>query len=778
MQAHPASRPLLRLEWGALAAVLFGFVLWFSGPEHMPRINHLVQDTVSWLYPRRASPDIVIVTIDAPSLQAIGRWPWRRALHAELIQRISAHTPRAIGMDILLGEEDLDYPEDDMVLAQAMRNSGRVVLPVIRRGATPGGRPGAERPFTPFAQAAAELGHVHVHMDSDGVMRSFYRQEGPASAPWPHLSLAMTCVAGAVQPTCQSNTSLPRRGAWVRKDPQIIAFAHGAAPFTSYSYIDVLRGQVPAAAFRDKYVLVGATAPGLGDLLPAPVGLQVHHMPNVELVAHILNNALTDVRIQPASGLVNSIFNLVPVGLALWALAALGPSAALMGCIGLAIAMLAFAGLSPWIWQVMLSPAAGLAGIAMAYPLWSWRRLSAATRFLELEMKTLRREGLPISLAEDDLHRGDFLERRIRAVEQASEHLRNLHHFVSTSLQQLPSPTFVCDAQGRVLLANAAAALHLGIKVQDIHGALLPTLLQKLMADDSGQPLLQESQFQTGTLPPQSEGRDADGRSMLLLAKPFAAPPAQGWLITLVDLTDMRQAQKQRDQAMHFISHDIRAPIGSILTLLEMQREYPDQMPASELMARIERYAQASLALAENFVHLASAKYHAYQFAPVDLAALLEEAVDDAWAALREHKLSMDVVMEEDCAYCMGDRALLSRAITNILGNAIKFSPEGGKLSCALSLRAESWVLVVRDQGPGISAKDQQRLFLPFERMHSHSHPSVAGAGLGLAFVHTVVLRHGGSIEVESQEGHGAEFRLVLPRTKVAPPEDLTDAAG
>ena len=134
--------------------------------------------------------------------------------------------------------------------------------------------------------------------------------------------------------------------------------------------------------------------------------------------------------------------------------------------------------------------------------------------------------------------------------------------------------------------------------------------------------------------------------------------------------------------------------------------------------------------------------------------------------------------MEEDCAYCMGDRALLSRAITNILGNAIKFSPEGGKLSCALSLRAESWVLVVRDQGPGISAKDQQRLFLPFERMHSHSHPSVAGAGLGLAFVHTVVLRHGGSIEVESQEGHGAEFRLVLPRTQGAPPEDLTDTAG
>lgn len=778
MQAQPASRPVRRLEWGALAAVLLGFVLWFSGPEHMPRVNHLVQDTVSWLYPRRASPDIVIVSIDARSIQAIGRWPWRRALHAELIHRISAQAPRAIGMDILFGEEDLDYPGDDLLLAQAMHSSGRVVLPVIRREATPGGRPGTERPFTPFVQAAAELGHVHVHMDSDGVMRSIYRQEGPASAPWPHLSLAMACVAGAAQPACQQDTAAPRRGAWVRKDPQIIAFANGSAPFTSYSYIDVLRGQVPAAAFRDKYVLVGATAPGLGDLLPAPVGLQVRHMPNVELVAHILNNELTHVRIQPASGLANSAFNLLPVGLALWALAALGPSAALMGCIALAIAMLAFAGLAPGIWEVMLSPAAGLAGIAMAYPLWSWRRLSAATRFLELEMQTLRREGLPISPAGDGPHRGDFLERRIRAVEHASEHLRNLHHFVSTSLQQLPSPTFVCDAQGYVLLANAAAAHHLGIKIQDIHRAFLPTLLRTLVADDSGQPLLQGPQIQAGTLPPQSEGRDAEGRSMLLLAKPFSATPAQGWLITLVDLTDMRQAQKQRDQAMHFISHDIRAPIGSILTLMEMQREYPGQMPASELMARIERYAQASLALAENFVHLASAKYHAYQFAPVDLAVLLEEAVDDAWAALREHQLSIDIVLKEDPAYCMGDRALLSRAITNILGNAIKFSPKGSELHCTLSLRTQNWVLAVRDQGPGISAKDQQRLFLPFERMHSHSHPSVAGAGLGLAFVHTVLLRHGGSVEVESQEGQGAEFRLVLPRTEMAHPEDPTDTAG
>ena len=118
---------------------------------------------------------------------------------------------------------------------------------------------------------------------------------------------------------------------------------------------------------------------------------------------------------------------------------------------------------------------------------------------------------------------------------------------------------------------------------------------------------------------------------MLMLCKPFALEGSTIWLITLVDLTDMRRAQQQRDQALHFISHDIRAPNASILTLLEMQRNSIEPPQGDELLKRIEKYAQASLSMAESFVRLASAQSNEYRIAPLDLASVLQDAVDDAW---------------------------------------------------------------------------------------------------------------------------------------------------
>ena len=115
-----------RLEWSVLAMVLLALVAWLSTPESLGRVNHLVQDAGLRLVSRAPHPDIVLVAIDDPSIAAIGRWPWRRALHAELITRISAQNPHVIGMDVLFNEADLDYPEDDLLLTDAIRRSGRV----------------------------------------------------------------------------------------------------------------------------------------------------------------------------------------------------------------------------------------------------------------------------------------------------------------------------------------------------------------------------------------------------------------------------------------------------------------------------------------------------------------------------------------------------------------------------------------------------------------------------------------------------------------------------
>ncbi len=214
---------------------------------------------------------------------------------------------------------------------------------------------------------------------------------------------------------------------------------------------------------------------------------------------------------------------------------------------------------------------------------------------------------------------------------------------------------------------------------------------------------------------------------------------------------------------LHFISHDIRAPNASILTLLEMQRNSMEPLQADELLKRIEKYAQASLSMAESFVRLASAQNNEYRVAPLDLASVLQDAVDDAWTQASNQDVSVTILQIPHSAPCVGDRPLLARAMANVLNNAIKYSPARGTVRCSLYARGTNWVISIHDEGPGIDPAQQDRLFKPFSRLHDQTHPNISGVGLGLALVHTVVKRHGGSLEVESAVGQGVEFRLVLP---------------
>ena len=187
-----------------------------------------------------------------------------------------------------------------------------------------------------------------------------------------------------------------------------------------YAYIDVLRGQIPASAFRHKHVVIGTAAAGLGTVLATPSGKQQASSHNVELIAHILSGDLQQQHAASASTTANRIFNLLPVAAGLLALLLLGPSAALLVSLGLAMGTLALHVLAPLGWQTVFSPAAALLGLLLAYPLWSWRRLNAAAHFLKQEMQDLRIKGLRVD-AHTARSTGDFLQQRIAAVEQASQ---------------------------------------------------------------------------------------------------------------------------------------------------------------------------------------------------------------------------------------------------------------------------------------------------------------------------------------------------------------------
>lgn len=750
------SQPYLR-EWLVLALAVLTLVGLASSHASLQRLDHLVQDLGSRLLTRPASPDIVLVAIDDRSIAAIGRWPWRRALHAELLNRITPQHPRAIGVDILLGEADADYPADDILLARAMERSTRVVLPVARRGQM--GMDTADLPLPLFREAARQIGHVQMHVDSDGITRGYFELEGPDSAPWPTFATALRCAGGEVDARCRGHAAAAD-GPWLRRVPRQLVFARGTPAFPTYSYVDVLTGRAAGDAFAGKYVLIGATATGLGDLYAAPTASGSERIAGVQLLAHALNTELAGVRITAAPASVNAGFNLAMVSAALLGLWFLGPLGSLLAGAMLGLLTLALALLGPTATGMQLAPAAALVGIIAAYPLWSWRRLSFAAHFLQRELTALRADGVATPTPPDRPGLGaGRMEQRIQAVESATGQLRALHRFIADTLEHLPSPTFVCGDDGYITLATKAA----GVFASD--GQALPhrsltEVLGALVHPDNGHPLVPSWPPTSSDQHAPQEGRDAGGRRWLMLTSTFAQATQRYWLITLVDLTDMRQAQEQRDRALRFISHDIRSPASSILTLLEMQA-LPDPLPEQELHARIARHAQAALTMARDFTQLASAQSQQLHRAPLDLAVLLQDAMQQAWASARRREVRLGITSIPPQAPCEGDRELLARAMANVLGNAIKFTAPGTQVNCTLSAAQGRWCLSVTDAGPGIAPELQSLVFEPFRRLR---HPGPAeGFGLGLAFVHEVMRRHGGSVHVESDGAHGSTFVLLLP---------------
>ncbi|MEO8386099.1 MAG: HAMP domain-containing sensor histidine kinase, partial [Betaproteobacteria bacterium] len=216
-----------------------------------------------------------------------------------------------------------------------------------------------------------------------------------------------------------------------------------------------------------------------------------------------------------------------------------------------------------------------------------------------------------------------------------------------------------------------------------------------------------------------------------------------------------------------FLSHDMRSPQASILTLLEMQREEPELVPVERLVERIGKYARRTLNLADDFLRLATAeRARSQDFVALELNELMRDAAEEVWSLASAKKIQVTVGEQTSDAWVLGDRDLLTRTLINLLSNAIKYSPPETCVSMTLQRDDDKWRLNVSDQGYGIAAADMSRLFQRFTRLKLEGQPDEDGIGLGLVFVKTVLARHHGEIEVTSKTTKGASgttFSLTLP---------------
>lgn len=767
---HDLLRPIIRFVrqrslWSFISIGMLGMVAFLSPQERLIQLNRLVQDFTIAGQDRELSDDIVIVAIDDESIAALGRWPWRRSMHAEVLDRISMDGPKAIGLDILFTEAETTYLHDDAMLAASIQRNAPVVLPVLIHKL--GNLHQVIMPMPSIAGPTAGLGQAHLKVDDDGIVRSVYLQENVNSKTWEQFGLALLNAGGdgkKLPPADSDNTA----GNWTQKHLMIVPYSGAALSSRYISYIDVIRGSVPEGTFKDKYVLVGATAIGIGDQYATPSS-GTHLMPGVELLANVTDALLHDVSIRAATPYQNMLLNLAFVGLAVLGFILLSPFFALLLTITLTLVLFFTTYFAAGSLGILFAPAAGILGLMIVYPLWSWHRLSTATRFLTVEFESLQQgEHIPFTAGKRPLVR-DFLDRRIVALEGASRQLQSLHRFVTNSLDNLPYPTLIAGTDGLIRIANHSAARHFYLRHPDaLLQQYLPALVADVISNEHETPLISDEIILHGVNIVEGEARDSEGRDLIVKCVPImnAENLHTGWILSLVDISKLRQAERDREEAFRFITHDIRAPLSSIITLLELRRIQTSDHH-EDLMRRLERYADSALALADDFMNLTRARSGEYHFDDVDLAGLLAEVVDEAWVMSQARNNRLKVTNSDEFAYAKVDRQLIKRTLMNLISNAIKFSPDNAEISCDISHRDDYWDIAISDHGKGIAPELLATLFRPFNRLHAKSHPEIPGTGLGLAFVHAVAKRHGGRIDVESAPGKGSTFHLLLLRVSV-----------
>ena len=362
------------------------------------------------------------------------------------------------------------------------------------------------------------------------------------------------------------------------------------------------------------------------------------------------------------------------------------------------------------------------------------------------------------------------VSRHIEQVHSATLALAGMRRFIGSGFERMPDGVIVTDALGIIRYVNARIPEWFALPRESLPGMPLARLMTSGSIDGSADPARHWRERLLAILTEQHEeviDYSLGERSLLIHLAPFNLPEQRhpGLIINLSDITDLRERQRQYREAIDFISHDVRSPLVSQLALLDqLRREHRPAGP--ETLDQIARLARRSYQLAEEFVQLARAEdLTDSRFYECELLSIAENAVEAVQEQAQANQIQIGLDGAEDL-WLSGNAELLERAVINLLTNAIQYSPSDTRIQVSVDHAADTGILSVTDQGPGIPLEEQPMIFQRFQRQKDTEMGGPHGAGLGLAFVETVAERHRGVVDLVSSPGRGSTFRLYLPLTK------------
>jgi PAS domain S-box-containing protein len=381
--------------------------------------------------------------------------------------------------------------------------------------------------------------------------------------------------------------------------------------------------------------------------------------------------------------------------------------------------------------------------------------------------------------------------------------LQRQHQLIRTIADNATLGLFLMDKRQHCTFMNPAAEQMTGFSLDEVQGRPLHEFVHHTHPDGTPYPLedCPINRALPARNPMQGEEvfvhKDGTFYPVAFTASPVVEHDEPvGTVIEVQDITARRAAEREREALLEAersaraavedalrlrdvlvagISHDLKTPLATIkgtAQLVARQAARPDGVDTERLSDAVRRIDVTTTKMTDllnemiDVARLQAGQALELQRAPMDLVALVKECIDEQQPAAATHQ----VRLETDLPELVGewDRVRLGRVVTNLISNAVKFSPAGGRVRLAIvrddsAAGPHAWaMLTVRDRGMGIPAADVPHIFERFRR-GTNVTGRIAGTGLGLAVVQRIVEQHGGSVAVESCEGRGSTFTVRLP---------------
>jgi len=412
-----------------------------------------------------------------------------------------------------------------------------------------------------------------------------------------------------------------------------------------------------------------------------------------------------------------------------------------------------------------------LALAILAYVWWrTWRGWIAPCRELERMVRELNEGRVPRT----------FLiggSRSVRGMALALEQLALREGALRARVQEgefgvqaivgaLADGLVVADGERRIRLMNDAFRHMFEVSPRAINNTLLETVrdvdVERLLGE-----ALANGKTRRGTI---TLRRPIDTeRHLEVVAEPIKDGPGQvnGAVILFRDTTELRRTETMRRDFIANVSHELRTPLSILRGYLETLLENPKQ-PATELLRIfevMERHSNRLNLVVDDVLSLARLEGPgiALDLTNVRPSLFLRDVMHDWEKKFAAKKLETELDAPEDLPTLKADEGRLQEVIYNLIDNAVKFAPEGGRITVRASQANGELSLSVSDNGVGIPARDLPRIFERFYRADKARHRDLGGTGLGLSIVKHIAQLHGGRVEAESELGQGTTVRVHLP---------------